>query len=62
VEVQGGILQDLRDVMYISINHGETIDDFKERGRVIVRKSLNKHKPGDMWTNYFWTSYDQFGK
>jgi hypothetical protein len=35
VEVQGGILQDLHDVMYMSINHGETIDDFKKRGRVV---------------------------
>jgi len=47
VEVQGGILQDLHDVMYMSINHGETIDDFKECGRVDVRKSLHKHKPSD---------------
>jgi hypothetical protein len=29
VEVRGGILQDLHDVMYMSINHGQTIDDFK---------------------------------
>jgi hypothetical protein len=35
VEMQGGILQDLHDVMYMSINHGETIDDFKKRGRVV---------------------------
>jgi hypothetical protein len=28
VEVQGGILQNFHDVMYMSINHGETIDDF----------------------------------
>jgi len=32
VKVWGGILQDLHDVMYMSINHGEIIDDFKERG------------------------------
>jgi hypothetical protein len=51
VEVWGGILQDLHDVMYMSINHGETIDDFKERGRV-VRKNLHKHRFGDAWTNY----------
>jgi hypothetical protein len=38
VEVQGGIVQDLHDVMYVSINHGETIDDFKERGRVAMIK------------------------
>jgi hypothetical protein len=31
VEVWGGIFQDLHDVMYMSINHGETIDDFKEK-------------------------------
>jgi hypothetical protein len=62
VEVQGGILQDLHDVMYMSINHGKTIDDFKERGRVAVRESLHKHKPTDAWTNYFWTYYHQFGK
>jgi hypothetical protein len=43
VEVQGGILQDLHDVMYMSINHGETIDDFKEHVRVVVRKNLHKH-------------------
>jgi hypothetical protein len=47
VEVQGGILQDLHDVMYMSINHGETIDDFKEHGKVDVKKNLHKHKPSD---------------
>ncbi len=62
VEVWGGILQDLHDVMYNSINHGETIDDFKERGRVVVRESLHKHRPSHAWTNYFWTYYHQFGK
>jgi hypothetical protein len=40
-------------VMYMSINHGEIIDDFKEHGRVDVRESLHKHRPGDAWTNYF---------
>jgi len=40
VEVRGGILQDLDDVMYMSINHVETIDDFKKRGRVVVRKAF----------------------
>jgi len=29
VEVWCGILQDLHNVMYMSINHGKTIDDFK---------------------------------
>jgi hypothetical protein len=29
VEVRGGILQDLHDVMYMSINNGKTIDDSK---------------------------------
>jgi len=53
VEMRGGILQNLHDVIYMSINHGETIDDFKERGRVVVRESLHKHKLGDLWTNYF---------
>jgi hypothetical protein len=48
VEVQGGILQDLHDVMYMFINHGETIDDFKERGRVVVRENLHKHKHGQI--------------
>jgi len=38
--------------MYMSINHGEIIDDFKERGKV-VRKSPHKHRPSDAWTNYF---------
>jgi len=55
VEVQSGIFQDLHDVMYMSINHEETIDDFKERGRVVVKENLHKHRPGDVWTNYFWT-------
>jgi hypothetical protein len=27
-------------VMYMSINHGETIDDFKERGRLIWEKDF----------------------
>jgi hypothetical protein len=27
-----------------------------------VRKSLHKHKPADVWTNYFCTYYHQFGK
>jgi hypothetical protein len=57
VEVQDGILQDLHDVMYMSINHGETIDDFKECGRVVVKESLHKHRLNDVWTNYFWTYY-----
>jgi len=39
--------------MYMSINHGETIDDFQERGRVVVGESLHKHRPSDAWTNYF---------
>jgi hypothetical protein len=37
----GGILQNLHDVIYMSINHGKTIDVFKERGKVDVRESLN---------------------
>ncbi len=53
VELLGGIFQDLHDVMYMSINHGETIDDFKECGKVDVRENLHKHRPGDAWTNYF---------
>jgi len=40
VEVQGGFLQDLHNVMYMSINHGETIDDFQEHGRVVVGESF----------------------
>jgi hypothetical protein len=43
-EVWSGILQDLHDVMYMSINHGETIDDFKYRGKVVVRENVHKHK------------------
>jgi hypothetical protein len=62
VEVRGGILQDFHDVMYMSINHGKTIDDFKESGKVDVRESLHKHRPSGAWTNYFWTYYHQFGK
>jgi hypothetical protein len=38
--------------MYMSINHGETIDDFKEHGRVVVKENLHKHRPSDAWTNY----------
>jgi flavin reductase (DIM6/NTAB) family NADH-FMN oxidoreductase RutF len=60
--MRGGILQDLHDVMYMSINHGEIIDDFKERGRVDVKERFHKHRPGHVWTNYFWTYYHQFGK
>jgi hypothetical protein len=62
VKVQGVVLQDLHDVMYMSINHGETIDDFKKCGSVAMIKNLHKHKPSDVWTNYFWTYYHQFGK
>jgi len=40
VEVWGGIFQDLHDVIYVSINHGETIDDFKDHGRVDVKKTF----------------------
>jgi hypothetical protein len=40
VEVWGGILQDLYDVMYMSINHRKTIDDFKECGRVAMREAF----------------------
>jgi hypothetical protein len=41
----------------MSINHGETIDDFKKHEKVDVGESLHKHRPGDVWTNYFWTYY-----
>jgi hypothetical protein len=54
VNMWGAIFQDLHDVMYMSINHGETIDDFKERGRVVMRINLHKHKISDAWTNYYW--------
>jgi hypothetical protein len=53
VEVRGATLQDLHDVMCMSINHGETIDDFKKCGKVVVRENFHKHKPSDVWTNYF---------
>jgi hypothetical protein len=46
----------------VSIDHEETIDDFKERDKVDVRESLHKHRPSDAWTNYFWNYYHQFGK
>jgi len=62
VQVWGGILQDLHDVMYLAINHGKTFDDFKEHGRVDVRENFHKHKPSDTWTNFFWSYYHQFGK
>jgi hypothetical protein len=62
VEVWGGIFQDLHDVMYMSINHGKTIDDFKKHGRVDVKESLHKHGPEDAWTNYLWTYYHWFSK
>jgi hypothetical protein len=62
VEVWGAIPQDPHDVMYMSINHGETIDDFKERGQVVVRENLHKHALGNVRTNYFWIYYHQFGK
>jgi len=57
----GGILKDLRDAMYMSINHGETIEDFKDHGRV-MKENLQKHRPNDALTNYLWTYYHQFGK
>jgi hypothetical protein len=53
VEVQGAILQDLHDVMYMSINHGKTNVDFKEHGRVIVKEIIHKHRLGDAWINCF---------
>ncbi len=62
VEVRGAVLRDFHDVMYISINHGKTIDDFKERGSIAMRENLHKHRPNDVWTNHFWTYYHQFGK
>jgi len=46
----GGIFQD-HDVMYMSINHGKFINDFREHGRVAMRESLHKHRRGDEWTN-----------
>jgi len=49
----GGILRDLHGVMYMFINHGETIDDFKEHGKVTVKENFHKCRPGDAWTNYF---------
>jgi hypothetical protein len=46
----------------VSINHGETIDDFKQCGKIVVRKSFHNHRSSDAWTNYFWTYYHFFGK
>jgi hypothetical protein len=46
----------------MSINYGETIDDFKEHGRVAMRENIRKHKLGDVCTNYLWIYYHQFGK
>jgi hypothetical protein len=46
----------------MSINHGETIDDFKERGKVVMKESLHKHRLVDAWTNSFLTYYHRFGK
>jgi len=40
VEVRGGILQDFHDVMYMSINHGETINDFKSVGGLLWEKTF----------------------
>jgi hypothetical protein len=53
VKMRGGILQDLHDVMYTSINHEKTINDFKEHVRVTMKINLHKHKHGDARTNYF---------
>jgi hypothetical protein len=53
VEMRGGIFQNLHDVMYMSINHGETIADVQKHGRVVVRESLHNHGPSDAWINYF---------
>jgi hypothetical protein len=60
VEVHGGIFQNLYDVMYMSINHGKIIDDFKKRGRVVMTENFQKNRLGDAWTNYLWTYYHQF--
>jgi hypothetical protein len=38
----------------MSINHGEKIDGFKERGRVAMSENLHKYKFSDAWINYFW--------
>jgi hypothetical protein len=61
VEVWGRILQALHDVMYMSINHGKTIDDFKKHGGVAVRESFHKHRPIHVWKIYFYNYYHQFG-
>jgi hypothetical protein len=61
VEIWGGILQNLHNVMYMSTNHGKTINDFKKHGRVALRENLHKYKLGDVWINYLWTYYHQFG-
>jgi hypothetical protein len=43
VEVQGRILQDLHDVMYMSINHEETIDDVRLNGRWQLTTTIACH-------------------
>jgi hypothetical protein len=45
VEVQGAIFQDFHDLMYMSINHGKKFDDFKKRGKVVMKENFHKHKP-----------------
>jgi hypothetical protein len=40
VKVWDGIFQNLHDVMYMSINHGQTIDDFKEHGKDAMKEAF----------------------
>jgi hypothetical protein len=49
-------------VMFMSINPGETIDDFKAREREMVVESFDNLQPNVVWTRYFWAYYCQLGK
>jgi hypothetical protein len=52
--MQGAIPSDLHDVMiYMSTDHNESIDAFKEHRRHNVRQNFNEYSPSDARTNFF---------
>jgi len=55
------ILDDLHNVMYITIEPSESIETSMTRGRNKVIENFTQHLFGNSWVQYFWTYYFEVG-
>jgi hypothetical protein len=53
LKVRGAILCGLHDVMYMSMNHNENVETFKQCARRKVKQFFNQYSPSDAFTSFF---------